>query len=478
MKKGGFVGGTAWTTLSFVVVSIVYILRISILTRFLDKSDFGLVALVLLVIGFTNIFADLGVSSALLSQEKVTKKEYSSLFWGSLILSIFLYFFVVFASPFFAKFYDEDSLNTFIPILGLDLIISSLGRQYAVFKQKELKFKQLAIIKIISEVTSLGVACLLAFYNFGVWSLIISLLTTSVMNSILNFILGYQSHPLVFYLNYSKTKHLYQIGFYQTGSQVLDYISSQIDIIILGKILPMSDMGVYSVVKNLVLRIYQSINQVVTKVAIPIFAKLKGNIVVFREKYLSILSIVTIANTMCYLAVFLASKETLILFFGQSYAQYSTILKLLCVWGVFSSVLNCTASVVVISTGRTDLGFKWTQFRLLLNPIFIFVGAYFGGIIGTAISQAIYSFLTIFFYRSIVIKKILPNFSNFDFVLAIYKPLLVSCIVVFSSIVFKYFFSKLNFFDGVYINLTVTILFVVLLYLLIFRKMLLSIFRF
>src|SRR5690606_21169835 len=133
-------------------------------------------------------------------------------------------------------------------------------------------------IKVVSELASLCLAVLLAVKGYGVWSLILSLLTASLINSLLNFLVGYNSHPLVLYFNYNNTKHLYKIGFYQTGAQILDYISSQIDILILGKILPMHEMGVYSIVKNLVLRVYTSINQIVNKVSIPVFAELQNDL--------------------------------------------------------------------------------------------------------------------------------------------------------------------------------------------------------
>lgn len=57
--KEKVISGSFWTTLSFGTQSFIQILRLSILTRFLEKSDFGLVAIVTLVLGFTHIFADL-----------------------------------------------------------------------------------------------------------------------------------------------------------------------------------------------------------------------------------------------------------------------------------------------------------------------------------------------------------------------------------------------------------------------------------
>ncbi|MDM1517655.1 MOP flippase family protein [Myroides odoratimimus] len=459
IKKDGLIGGTIWTSISFVVVTFVYLLRLSILTRFLDKADFGLVAIVLFVLGFTNIFADLGVSTSILSQKKITKLEYSSLYWGGLLLSFLLYIIISLSSFVFADFYDEAKLKDLIPIMGLDLIISSIGRQFSVFKQKEFKFKELAVIKIISEISSLIVASLLAIQGFGVWSLVFSLLTASVINSALNFILGYKSHSLIFAMNIKDTKHLYRIGFFQTGAQILDYISSQIDILILGKILPMSDMGVYSIIKSLVLRIYSSINQIVTKVSIPYFSKLDSKSLVFKTKYLDIIFLVSFINTVIYTIVIISSREILFLLYGAQYREYHYLLGILSVWGFFASVINVASVIIVVATGRTDLGFKWTQIRLLLNPVFILIGGYFFGMIGIAISQAIYSVLIILLYRRVVIRHIIHTMSDYEMILTFIKPLIVAiAIVIFSLLIFDMF--KV---DNVFISLslkTITVLIV------------------
>ncbi|MFV0248995.1 MAG: MOP flippase family protein [Tenacibaculum sp.] len=466
-KQGSFLKGTIWTTLSFIVVSVIYILRISVLTRYLDKSDFGLVAIVLFVLGFTNVFADLGVSVSLLSQEKIEKREYSSLYWGGVGLSIILYFMIVGLTPVFSFFYKQEILRILIPIMGVDLIISSLGRQFAVFKQKKLRFKQLAIIKIVSETLSMVVAIVLAVYGFGIWSLILSLLTTSTINSLLNIILGYKSYPLMWYFNYKETKHLYKIGFYQTGSQVLDYLSSQIDILILGKLLPMTEMGVYSIIKSLVLRVYISINKIITKVAIPVFAKLYSDLKLFKSRYLNVVSTVTMINTFIYFNISFCSREVLEIFYGEDYVQYDYILMILCVWGLFSSIINCSASIVVISTGRTDLGFKWTQFRLLLNPIFIITGALAGGVFGVAISQAVYAIIGVFFYRSIVIKKVVESLTSLKLLQSIYKPLIASLI----NFPFLFFIDKwLAFINNSYLSIALNTIFAAFIFCFFLRK--------
>lgn len=67
--------GFKWTSTSTVISSIAKFLQIVILTRYLDKNDFGLVAIALLIISFTDIFLDMGISSAVMYRKNITKKR-------------------------------------------------------------------------------------------------------------------------------------------------------------------------------------------------------------------------------------------------------------------------------------------------------------------------------------------------------------------------------------------------------------------
>lgn len=431
---------TSWTAMSFVIVSIVYLLRISILTRFMSKEEFGLIALSLFILGFTNIFSDLGISTVILSKDKLSIKEYSSLYWVGLFLAIGLYLILLIITPFFSDFYKSPELNYLIPIMGLDLIITTVGRQFNVFLQKELRFKILAKIKVFAEISSLVLSLALAVGGFGIWSLVLSLLLASLLNTLGSIYFEYKEHPIFLYCNIKKTKHLYSIGLYQTGAQVLDYLSSQIDILLLGKLLPLGEMGIYSVIKALVLRIYSSINQIFTKVSVPLLSKVQFNESVLKEQYLSIIRITAILNAVVFIVVIINAEFLLQIFYGTSFYSYDYVLRLLCVWGYFSSLISCAGSII-IATGKTRIGFTWTQIRLILNPVFIVIGGYFGGMVGVCIAQAIYSILSLFLYHRIVVIKIISTILLWD---------LVSCFkdVVFLSLVFfVMFFSIEIYFD-------------------------------
>ena len=77
--------GGLWTSISTAVTVLTAFARLMILTRFLEKSDFGLVSIVNTVIGLCITFTDLGFASAIMYKKDISQKEYSTLFWMQLM---------------------------------------------------------------------------------------------------------------------------------------------------------------------------------------------------------------------------------------------------------------------------------------------------------------------------------------------------------------------------------------------------------
>lgn len=410
--KKSVISGTRWTTISMGTQVLVQLLRLSILTRFLSKSDFGLVAIVTLILGFTHIFTDLGISVVLFSRHDLRKKDYSSLYWVSLLSGIMLYVVLLGLTPFISLFYQLDILNTLIPIMGLDLIIATAGRQFKIFKQKELRFRAIAIIEIFSALISLILSILLAYYGWGVYSLVYGTILNSFLSSGLLIISSLRSHPILFYINFKESKLLYKVGAFQTGAQILDFISNQLDIIIIGKLMGPADLGVYNLIKQLVMRPLGLLTPLVQNVGIPVLAKLKNEALTFNENYLQLLWVVSLAAFPVYALIILFAPEVLLILFGEAYVSAALPLQILAVWGALASLIG-SASVLVAVTGKTNLGFRWTIFRTLTNPIFIFIGGAWG-ILGISIGQAICALVYIFLYWTFFIRyaAVIP-FKNY-----------------------------------------------------------------
>lgn len=374
--------GVKWTTVSTIVLALTSILKISILARFLDKSDFGLMAIVSFVMGFMDLFNDMGLTSAILHKQAITKKEYASLYWLNLFVSVLMYAVVLLITPLVSRFYAQPQLEVLIPILGLNLIIAGIGRQFKVMEQKTLSFKLISIVDTISYAGSLFVAVILAIKGYGVYSLVYSSIVQFVLSYTVFFGRGLYKYGLLLHFKYKETKPFLRIGIYQVGGQIANYINRDLDILLVGKLFSSEILGGYSLAKQLVFRPAQIINPIVVNVASPALAKFQTNIETLKSNYLKLIKIVSAVNIPVYLFLILFAPYIISIMYGDGYNFIVIIVRILSIYMILRSLGNPIGSLV-IATGRTDLEFAWNIITLLVMPICIYIGSY-NGITGVA----------------------------------------------------------------------------------------------
>ena len=111
--------GVRWNTAATVVSTLVQVLKLVVLTRILQKSDFGIIAIATMIIGFTEIFSEIGLTVGIIHKQNITIKQYSSIYWMNVILSFMLFAILCLITPLLSLFYDQPVLNNLIPLLGL-----------------------------------------------------------------------------------------------------------------------------------------------------------------------------------------------------------------------------------------------------------------------------------------------------------------------------------------------------------------------
>lgn len=375
--KKSVIKGVKWTSFSTIVLAIVAIAKISILTRYLDKSDFGLIAMVTFILNFMDLFNDMGISTAILHKQNITKNEYSSLYWTNLAMSVILYIVIFLLTPLIVDFYDQPQLAIITPLLALNLIFTGIGRQFRVILQKELNFKLLAISDITSALISLIFAVYLAMKGFGVFSLVYSTILQLFLSNCIFVIMGFSKHKISFYCNLILIKDFFRIGMYQVGGQIANYFNRDLDILIIGKLFNAQILGGYSLAKQLVFRPFQFINPVVVKVASPVLAKSQNDPEALKTNYLKLLNTVSSLNILIYFLLILFSDQAIEILYGKDYLNVSILVKILSIYMIFRAIGNAAGSLVV-ATGRTDLDFKWNLLTLAIIPLAVFTGSRWG----------------------------------------------------------------------------------------------------
>jgi O-antigen/teichoic acid export membrane protein len=353
------------------------VLQIVILTRLLPREAFGLMALTLMVVNFSSIFVDMGLGSALLHRQKATKAEYSSLYWFTLLVAVAVYLLLVLVSPLVAQFYLEEELVRLIPLLGVILLLNAAGRQHRLVLQKDFKFSTIAKADLVSIFCGLAVAVCSALLGAGVYSLVISLVAVNLVANTWLLVSNVRSYPLVFRMKFQETYSFLKIGSYNMGSNLMDFFSRESDTLIIGKLLGTEVLGLYSLAKQLVIKVFNMLNPVMMNVLNPVLSSVQTESKRVKSLTLKSVSVIVAVVFPVYFLMAVFSKPLLYVLYGPEYVAGWIILAFLSVAFAVQSLYSPSGSLQ-IATGRTNIGLQWTLVQAALTPLVVLLVAPLG----------------------------------------------------------------------------------------------------
>jgi len=368
------ISGIKWSATSNATLGLFNLIKVSVLTRFLEKSDFGLMALVTFVLGFMNLFMDMGLSSAILHKQDITREEYASIYWLNILISLFLFVLIFIFSPLVASFYKEPQLLVLIPLMSLGIIFSALGRQFKTIEQKELNFRYIAITDVIGAVSGLILGIVLAVLDYGVFSLVFGALVRFAVSNMILFIRGIHIRGLLFHFEFKETKPFIRVGIYQVGGQVINYFNRDLDILLIGKLLGSDILGGYSLAKDLVRRPMGIINPIYTRVAMSIFPKFKNDHSSLRRFFTDLFYGMGAINAFIYGSIAIFAPIIVLILYGSDYLSITVYVQLFS-FLIYLRSMGTNVGILGITTGRTDYEFYWNIFITLLMPFAIITGA-------------------------------------------------------------------------------------------------------
>lgn len=455
--KSVAIKGGLWTSISTVVTVLSQFARLMILTRFLEKSDFGLVSIVNTVIGLCITFTDLGFASAIMYKKDITQKEYSTLFWMQLVIFGVLYLILWGLSPFVATFYEEPQLTILIPIAALSVLFQAIGKLYDTVLQKNYQFKTIAFRNISTNIFSLFVAVVLALNGFGVYSLIFSTLIYAIILNAWNFMSGIRVQKLIFYCDPKSVIELLKIGVFQTGTRILDFISNKIDVMIIGKLLGTEILGVYDLAKNLVNTLVDLIRTVVSKVALPILSNSNDNDEVVKSRFLIMSKVVAYVIIPIGVAIAIFSKEILWIVYGPKYTDVSIIVVLFAFISIFNSICSFY-DMLGIAKGRTDLNFYNTVARVVITTPIVYVTSLVSVEV-VAIGQLIATVLQSIAFWMIVVNNTYPmSFRHYFSHFSKWLYIQLGCFVVMKFFMYEVGFNSTIINIALYTSLYIVIM--------------------
>jgi len=407
------VSGVKWNSVVIIAKVGVQFVSLTVLARLLAPEDFGLMSMAVIVTGFAQAFADFGLSNAIIHRQDASREHLSSLYWLNLAVGFTLFGVLWLATPLIVAYYQEPALTTILRWSVVSFLIVPIGQQFQSLLRCELRFKTLSLIQVIENISYAAFAIGLALARFGVMGLVWAALLRTLIGTGLLVTVAIRSRWLpAFHFRRSDVRGFISFGLFQMGERSLNYLSTNVDYLIIGRFLGSEALGYYTLAYNLMRMPLVYINPVVVSVAFPAFARVQERDGLLRRGYSKILQYLSAVSFPMMAGMFLVSPPFVPLVYGPQWLPAVPVVQVFCLLGALKSLGNPLGSVL-LAKGRADLGFYMNALAIIGYAVSNFIGTRWG-IVGVAVSSLAFSILVLmpvdFYLRWLTIRMTVREF--------------------------------------------------------------------
>jgi len=399
-----------WVGLGQLVKQTSLLIIFVILARILDPSDFGLVGMILVFTGFAKLIGDLGLGAGLIQKTHLKESHLNTIFTANIITGIFLCVLFWTCAGAISKFYSEPRLTLLIKVISFSFIIESTKVIQKSLLERQMNFKKLIIIEIISEIFSGVLVIILALSGWGVWSLIAQHLFPAFISAIFLWIFSSWRPTKLFDL--SAYNDLKKFSLNLLGFNVFNYATRNVDNLLVGKYLGSTALGIYIWGYRIMLFPIYQMSGIITRVMFPVFSTIQDDKDRIKNIYFRATRLIALITFPTMIGIYVLAKPFVLVVLGEKWAAVIPILKILCIAGIRQSV-GTTVSWIYTSQGRTDLQLKWNGIVSSIISIVAFAIGLQWGIIGVATAYVLSGYL-ILWYPTWQIPLRLINISFFE----------------------------------------------------------------
>jgi O-antigen/teichoic acid export membrane protein len=366
---GKVVRGGVWVFGIRFVNQLFYFARLVILARLLAPRDFGLFGIAMFVLGILDTVSQPGLQQAII-QKKDNSKDYLDAAWTVIVIrGIALSALMWFLAPSAARFFNVPEARNIIQIMSLSIFIQAFTNISIVSIQKEMQFHKQFIYQVAISTVDFTVAVVAAFLLRNPWALVLGVLAGQTVGLIVSYaILPYRPR---FHLDFRKVLELTKFGRWVFAANILIFAMGNGDDAFVGKVLGAVMLGFYQMAYRISNTPWSEITRIVSQVTFPAFSKIQENVEKLKESYMNVLHLSTFfAFPVAGLLLALAPEFTRLVL-GAKWMPIVPALRILCVFGLFSSI-NSSFSPVFYAIGRPSIMTKNILISLVTQAVLIY----------------------------------------------------------------------------------------------------------
>lgn len=379
-SKKQITSGFSWNTITVVLQVVIQLAYTGLLARLVSPDSFTLMGIVLGIMGFAEIFSQVGVGPALVQRKEINQQHINGAFYTAIILGLlFTLAFVAFA-PLMASLWNLPQLEKIIQVVCTSFFISALAVVPRSMMMRAMRFKVMFFASMISIIGgNVIVGLLLAYNGWNVWAYVWALFAQNALMTIALWL--FQPVKITRKWEWSYTRELVRYGAGSTLFNALNYFATKLDVMIV----PLFAQKIPDTTTDQQLfksAMYERSNYVMSQ-PITIMGKLSDSVLFsgmsrmqdedqkLRKMMLIATNLLAIAIVPVTVFVCFFSKELLLVWLGPQYEEATPVLSILFIAVIWRSLSKLGDSLL----RAKDAVYRGSWYKAI-NVLLVALGIY------------------------------------------------------------------------------------------------------
>lgn len=342
-----------WNTIDSLASQLIYAFVGIVLANILSQEDFGLVSVLLIFQAFATILTDSGFGAALLQKKVATDRDYSSVLWFNLGVSLFIYVVLFACASLIARAFGDARLVSLSRVMFLAFVINGLSIVQVNRLKKRMEVRLLAVADLCALAVSGAVGVAVALCGHGAWALVWQTVSLAAVKTLLLWTgSGWRPRSV---LSIDSIKGIWRMAMSILSTATLNTLCLNLyNIVIAGTFSSLASLGVYTQADKWSKMGSASISQILTSSFVPLLARVQDDAAAFAayvRKIDRFTSFITLP-ALCGMAI--VGAPLFHFLFGTKWDAAIPLFQILCVRGIFVVAISLFGNYI-LSLGKGRL---------------------------------------------------------------------------------------------------------------------------
>ncbi|MFD3293602.1 lipopolysaccharide biosynthesis protein [Aquirufa sp. KTFRIE-69F] len=384
--------GMSWNLFTRIFSNGVQLIIYFLLARLLNPTDFGVIAIILVFVNISNIFAIAGLGAAIIQNTDYNKEKFDTIYILSSSLGILICTILYFSAPFIGLLYSTEFDLVFLIRISTPLVIfNSINSIQISILQRDLDFKKMFYVTSIPLFFSGIASIVLAYFGFGIYSLILNNFLGSIISIVICFSFYVPIPSLTFNINHAISSLNYSYKILITA--LLDELNKSFFTLSIGKYYSNSTLGNYNLGRQIPSFASATLNATISSVFFPFYAKRKSINVNNANIYRKVSRVLNFIVLPCISIVILVSSDFVRIFFTEKWIgsvfylnMFSVILGL--------HHLHTKITYYINAMGHSNVTLKYELIKKIIGVVVLLITIPFS-VKAIVVGQLVVAFVSI-----------------------------------------------------------------------------------